>query len=81
MSASSVVRELRVLFVDQNGADLRNQIAHGLMRYEQFFHHASIYAWWLIFHLTICPVRARFLRDGESEGDRCGSERSDRLSR
>ena len=58
---TDIVQELRVLFVDQNGADLRNQIAHGLMRHEQFFHHASIYAWWFIFHLTICPVRNRFL--------------------
>ena len=62
---TDIVQELRVLFVDQNGADLRNQIAHGLMRHEQFFHHASIYAWWFIFHLTICPVRGRFAQDGE----------------
>ena len=62
-----IVHELRVLFVDQNGADLRNQIAHGLMRYEQFFHYRPIYAWWFIFHLTICPVRGRFLRDHEAE--------------
>ena len=58
---NDIVQELRVLFVDQNGADIRNQIAHGLMGHEQFFHHASIYAWWFIFHLTICPVRERFL--------------------
>ena len=50
---TDIVQELRVLFVDQNGADLRNRIAHGLMSHEHFFGHASIYAWWLIFHLTI----------------------------
>ena len=66
---TNIVQELRVLFVDQNGADLRNQIAHGLMRHEQFFHHASIYAWWFIFHLTICPVQNRFLKHDESEED------------
>lgn len=64
-----IVQELRVLFVDQNGPDLRNQIAHGLMRQEQFFHHASIYAWWFIFHLTICPVRERFLDVDEAAED------------
>ena len=58
-----------MLFVDPNGADLRNQIAHALMHHEQFFHHASIDAWWFIFHLTICPVRNRFLKCGESEED------------
>ena len=64
-----IVQELRVLFVDQNGPDLRNQIAHGLMRHEQFFHHASINAWWFILHLTICPVRERFLDVGEGAAD------------
>ena len=62
-----IVHELRVLFVDQNGPDLRNQSAHGLMRYDQFFHYAPIYAWWFIFHLTICPVRDRFLTADEAE--------------
>ncbi len=64
-----IVQELRVLFVDQNGPDLRNQVAHGLMGDHQFFHHASIYAWWFIFRLTICPVRQRFLDDPEAPED------------
>ena len=63
---TNIVQELRVLFADQNGPNLRNLIAHGLMPHEQFFHHASIYAWWFIFHLTICPVRNRFVQDGEA---------------
>ena len=67
-----MVQELRVLFVDQHGVDLRNQIAHGLMQYEQFFHHASIYAWWFIFHLTICPVRERFLNEDEAAENATG---------
>ena len=69
---TDIVQELRVLFVDQNGVDLRNQIAHGLMSHEQFFHHASIYAWWFILHLTICPVRERFAQDGEAAEDAAG---------
>ena len=72
---NDIVQELRVLFVDQNGADLRNQIAHGLMHHEQFFHHASIYAWWFIFHLTICPVRERLLSVSEAAGE--GEDRSE----
>ena len=35
---TDIVQELRVLFVDQNGVDLRNKIAHGLMSHGQFFH-------------------------------------------
>ena len=66
---TNIVQELRVLFGDQNGPNLRNLIAHGLMSQEQFFHPASIYAWWFIFHLTICPVRERFAPDGEAPED------------
>lgn len=75
MFGNDIVQEMRVLFVDQNGADLRNRVAHGLMRQEQFFHHASIYAWWFIFHLAICPVRERFLniRQG-ADDDEDGSD-------
>ena len=69
---TDIVQELRVLFVDQNGVDLRNKIAHGLMSHGQFFHNASIYAWWFIFHLTICPVRERFAQGGEAAEDAAG---------
>ena len=64
-----IVQELRVLFLEHNGADLRNQIAHGLMRHDQFFHHASIYTWWFTFHLTIIPVQERFLKSAEATED------------
>ena len=63
---TNIVQELKALFADQNGANLRNLIAHGLMSHQQFFHPASIYAWWFIFHLAICPVRERFAQDGEA---------------
>jgi len=66
---TDIVRELRVLFLDQNGPDIRNRIAHGLMSHDDFFAHASIYAWWFIFHLTICPVRNRFAQYGEAAED------------
>lgn len=74
---TNVVQELRVLFLDQNGADLRNRIAHGLMSHDHFFHHASIYAWWFIFHLTICPVRERFAQDDEPSEDAAGQSETD----
>jgi len=69
LMGTDIVRELRVLFLDQNGPDLRNRIAHGLMSHDDFFAHASIYAWWFIFHLTICPVRNRFAQYGEVTED------------
>ena len=69
---TDIVQELRVLFVEQNGANLRNRIAHGVMNHEMFFHHASIYAWWFIFHLTICPVRERFVQGDKAAEDAAG---------
>ena len=64
-----IVQESRVLFSEHNGAGLRNQIAHGLMRHDQFFHHSSIYAWWFIFYLTIFPIHERFLNGAEATED------------
>lgn len=55
-----VVKELKVLFSDQHGADLRNRIAHGLMSHGDFFSPSAIYAWWFILFLCINPVYRRF---------------------
>ena len=74
---TDIVQEMRVLFVDQNGADLRNRIAHGLMSHDRFFHHASIYAWWFIFHLTICPVRDRFAQGDDAPQKAAGQSDTD----
>jgi hypothetical protein len=54
------VKELKVLFSDQHGADLRNRIAHGLMSHGDFFSPSAIYAWWFILFLCINPVYRRF---------------------
>ena len=57
---TDVRKELKVLFNDQNGPDLRNRIAHGLMSYNDYFNYNVIYAWWLIFFMCINPVYRRF---------------------
>jgi len=59
---ADLIKELKVLFTDQHGADLRNRIAHGLMSHEEFFSHTAIYAWWFILLLCINPVYRRFSR-------------------
>ncbi len=40
--------ELKCLFTEAHGANLRNQSAHGLMTYEDCNSSSSIYSWWLI---------------------------------
>ena len=39
--------EIRALFCDHAGANLRNNVSHGLLTQEQFDSTHSIYAWWL----------------------------------
>jgi hypothetical protein len=44
--------ELRALFCDPFGPNLRNELAHGLVGYEDSQNIYSIYAWWLMFRLV-----------------------------
>lgn len=63
------VFELEDLLVDQLGANLRNEIAHGLREDARLFDADVLYAWWLL--LRYCLVTSlnaeRRMRDGASE--------------
>lgn len=41
------------VFVDQLGADLRNEVAHGLLQDEQMFRADVLYAWWLLLRYSV----------------------------
>ena len=56
----NILNDLRVLFSDQHGPDLRNGMAHGTMSHKDFFGTSALYAWWLILHLCMNPVAHRF---------------------
>ena len=43
--------EIRALFCDRFGPNLRNELAHGLLDHGALQSAESIYAWWLIFRL------------------------------
>lgn len=43
--------EIRALFCDQMGANLRNEIAHGLVDHNACNSIYGVYAWWLVFNL------------------------------
>lgn len=47
--------ELRALFCDSFGPNLRNELAHGLLGHEESQNIYSIYAWWLAFRLVFNP--------------------------
>jgi hypothetical protein len=44
--------ELKAIFCDPFGPNLRNELAHGLIGYEQSQNIYSIYAWWFTFRLV-----------------------------
>jgi hypothetical protein len=46
--------ELRAVFCDSFGPNLRNEVAHGLLDLDAMLSAESIYAWWLIFRTVYC---------------------------
>lgn len=50
--STRVIFELRSLFTDARGPNLRNQLAHGMIDHAGFFSTNAIYAWWLV--LVLC---------------------------
>lgn len=47
--------ELRSLFCDAFGPNLRNELAHGLLEENECDSYISIYAWWFALRLTLNP--------------------------
>ncbi len=45
--------EIKALFCDPLGPNLRNELAHGLLGYGESESLYSIYAWWMAFHLIV----------------------------
>jgi tetratricopeptide (TPR) repeat protein len=44
--------EIKAVFADQDGANLRNDVAHGLIPDEGGNSVDSVYAWWFVFRIT-----------------------------
>ena len=44
--------EIQALFCDPVGANLRNNVAHGLIGYEECHSPPAIYAWWLVLKIV-----------------------------
>lgn len=54
-----VVFEMQGLFVERFGANLRNRVAHGLVRDTSFYSSEVLYAWWLVLRLLCIPILHR----------------------
>ena len=51
----STLFDLQGLLVERPGANLRNRMAHGLMRHDEFFSDEVIYLWWLTLRIICTP--------------------------
>ena len=59
--------EIRALFCDSFGPNLRNELAHGLLDDRAFYSSNAIYAWWFGLKLMFIPFWNALSRDAESE--------------
>jgi hypothetical protein len=70
-----LVFTLRALLIEPGfGANLRNNLSHGLMSTDQFVDNDSIYSWWLVWRVCCMPMLVRLQREGiqpevKSQGD------------
>jgi len=62
--------ELRALFTDPFGPNLRNEVAHGLLGYEAAQSVHAIYAWWFFFRLVFKTfLNQTSVERGSTEGN------------
>ncbi|TNC79476.1 MAG: DUF4209 domain-containing protein [Oleiphilus sp.] len=61
--------ELRTLFCDSFGPNLRNELAHGLLDADACYSPFAIYAWWLGFRLVFNTWWNAARKDSASEGE------------
>ena len=45
--------ELRAVFTSSHGANLRNEVAHGILTDGGAFSSASVYGWWILVRMII----------------------------
>jgi len=51
-----IIFDFRGLLIERFGANLRNDMAHGLIEHNLFYSYASIYFWWLALRFYLLPV-------------------------
>lgn len=49
---ANITFEIRALFCEPTGPNIRNEIAHGLVEPLRFTSHSSVYAWWFVFRIV-----------------------------
>jgi hypothetical protein len=75
--SEDLVFEMRSLLVERFGANLRNDMAHGLLDHDSFYSPSSRYLWWLAFRLYSFPVLAKLKIEETKRTDGPRSANSD----
>ncbi len=68
LCGEDITFEIKVLFCNRFGPNLRNQLAHGLLEEEECQSPYSIYAWWLGLKLVFNTFWNRLRKAGTKEG-------------
>lgn len=63
------VFDLRGLLIERFGANLRNDMAHGLIEHNIFYSESGCYLWWLSLRFYSLPIVASFRREQSSTAD------------
>jgi hypothetical protein len=61
------VFDLRCVLVERFGANLRNDMAHGLIDHNSFYSYAAVYFWWLALRFYLLPILLNKEPNTESE--------------
>jgi len=64
--------DMRGLLIERFGANLRNDMAHGLIDHNAFYSESGCYLWWLTLRLYSLPTVAKLRRD-EASADEVSS--------
>jgi hypothetical protein len=64
-----IVFDLQGLLVERFGSNLRNQMAHGLMNYAEFYSWPVVYLWWLVLRLCCLPIYAHIYGKNETKNN------------
>jgi hypothetical protein len=65
----SYLFEINGILNDPAGYNLRNELAHGMLRATQFYSYATVNAWWLMLRLCLESVHTRFRPEPKKGGE------------
>ena len=66
---ADLVKDLKVLFMDEHGHKIRDRMSHGLMSPADFYDGVAYYTWWQVCRVCFHPA----LRKGVERADSLGA--------